>query len=90
GRVLAMTFRYQPLGTDGRGSRGRSVSLRHRLLQPREIEALLRRAGLDLVASWGGFDGRPLDLDDEQGEQHVYLARKKQLRRSGPTTRRVA
>ncbi len=86
GRVLAMTFRYQRLDTDGRRSRGKLVSLRHRLLQPREIEALLRRAGLDLVASWGGFDGRPLDLDDEHGEQHVYLARKKQRR----TTRRVA
>ncbi len=88
GRVLAMTFRYQPVGRgiDGQRSRGRLVSLRHRLLQPREIEALLQRSGLDLVASWGGFDGRPLDPDDEHGEQHVYLARKKQR----GTTRRVA
>jgi SAM-dependent methyltransferase len=91
GRVLAMTFRYQPLGggPDGKRPRARLVSLRHRLLQPREIEALLRRAGLELVASWGGFDGRPLDLDDESGEQHVYLARKKQPRARAGTTRRV-
>jgi SAM-dependent methyltransferase len=92
GRVLAMTFRYQPLGrgSDGRPRPARLVSLRHRLLQPREIEVLLRRAGLELIASWGGFDGRPLDLADESGEQHVYLARKKQ-RHAGPgTTRRVA
>jgi SAM-dependent methyltransferase len=92
GRVLAMTFRYQPLGrgTDGGRPRAKLASLRHRLLQPREIEALLRRCGLDLVASWGGFDGRPLDPDDEAGEQHVYLARKEHLRAGRRTTRRVA
>ena len=73
GAVLAMTFRYQPAA--GAGQRGRSVSLRHRLVQPREIEALLARAGLTLIASWGSFDGRPLDPDDENGEQHIYLAR---------------
>lgn len=88
GQVLAMTFRYQPIGRgpDGKRHRARLVSLRHRLFQPREIDALLRRSGLDLIASWGGFDGRPLDPDDETGEQHVYLARKKQ-RRLGSTGR---
>jgi len=92
GRVLAMTFRYQPVGRgrDGRRLRPRLVSLRHRLLQPSEIEALLRRSGLDLIASWGGFDGRPLDLRDEGGEQHVYLARKKHRETRSRTTRRVA
>ena len=73
GRVLAMTFRYQPAAAGGK--RARVVSLRHRLLQPREIEPLLARAGLTLIASWGSFDGRPLDPDDESGEQHIYLAR---------------
>ena len=73
GRVLAMTFRYQPVA--GGTKRARTVSLRHRLLQPREIEALLARAGLRLIASWGSFDGHPLDSDDEGGEQHIYLAR---------------
>ncbi len=73
GRVLAMTFRYQPV--TGGTKRARTVSLRHRLLQPREIEALLARAGLRLIASWGSFDGVPLDPDDERGEQHIYLAR---------------
>jgi SAM-dependent methyltransferase len=92
GRILAMTFRYQPVGrsSDGRLRPARLVSLRHRLLQPREIEALLRRSGLELIASWGGFDGRPLDLDDEGGEQHIFLARKKQRQTSRRTTRRVA
>jgi SAM-dependent methyltransferase len=73
GSVLAMTFRYQPVA--GTGKRARTVSLRHRLVQPREIEALLARAGLTLIASWGSFDGLPLDPDDESGEQHIYLAR---------------
>jgi hypothetical protein len=92
GRVLAMTFRYQPTGhgSDGRRRAAKLVSLRHRLLQPREIEALLRRCELELIASWGGFDGRPLDLEEENGEQHVYLARKKHNRMKRGTTRRVA
>ena len=38
----------------------------------------------------GGFDGRPLDLEEENGEQHVYLARKKHNRMKRGTTRRVA
>ena len=77
GKVLAMTFRYAPVAVPGDRTRrrARTVSLRHRLLQPREIEALLVRAGLELIASWGGFDGRPLDPHDERGEQHIYLAR---------------
>jgi SAM-dependent methyltransferase len=88
GSILAMTFRYQPVAESARSARprARSVSLRHRLVQPREIEALLARAGLALIASWGGFDGRPLDDADERGEQHVYLARNQQAK----TTRRVA
>ncbi len=98
GPVLAMTFRYQPVLVGGKPNRrrGRAVSLRHRLLQPREIEALLARAGLELIASWGSFDGRPLDLDDERGEQHIYLARiahaeaKRTKRKTNSrTTRRV-
>jgi SAM-dependent methyltransferase len=79
GRVLAMTFRYQTVAAESRGApRPRTVELRHRLLQAGEIEALLARAGLGLIASWGGFDGRPLEPDDESGEQHVYLARNPQ------------
>jgi SAM-dependent methyltransferase len=90
GPVLAMTFHYRPVPTGtGRAARGRTVELRHRLFQPREIEALLPRAGLALAASWGGFDGRPLDPDDESGEQHVYLARNAQRRPTTNTTRRV-
>jgi SAM-dependent methyltransferase len=87
GRVLAMTFRYQPVARATK--RARTVSLRHRLLQPREIEALLARAGLKLIASWGSFDGDPLDPDDERGEQHIYLARTDLTKTKKRTTRRV-
>ena len=78
GPILAMTFRYQPVdGRDRPRGRARNVSLRHRLAQPTEIQSLLRQAGLALIASWGGFDGRALDAADEQTEQHIYLARKR-------------
>lgn len=87
GRVLAMTFRYQTAAEGDRGrARTRTVELRHRLLQPREIEPLLARSGFDLIASWGGFDGRPLDPSDESGEQHVYLARNQQRTTKGRRT----
>jgi SAM-dependent methyltransferase len=90
--VLAMTFHYQPVDARGRPrGRSRSVRLEHRLLPPVEVERLLRRAGLALIASWGGFDGRPLardntdntddthDANDAGGgenEQHVHLAKR--------------
>ena len=77
GPILAMTFHYQPLDTRDRPQgRGRNLSLRHRLVQPAEIQSLLVRAGLALVATWGGFDGRPLVPGDGQTEQHVYLAQR--------------
>ncbi len=77
GPVLAMTFHYQPVDARDRPrGRARNVSLRHRLLQPTEIQSLLRQAGLALIASWGGFDGRPLTTSDDQTEQHIYLAAK--------------
>jgi SAM-dependent methyltransferase len=87
GPVLSMTFRYQPVAAGGKGAR--TVSLRHRLVQPREIEALLARAGLKLISSWGSFDGRPLDPEDGSGEQHIYLARLAHNDTNKRSTRRV-
>jgi SAM-dependent methyltransferase len=79
GPILAMTFHYQPVDARDRPrGRVRNVSLRHRLVQPTEIQSLLRRAGLPLIASWGGFDGRALARSDDQTEQHIYLAAKVQ------------
>ncbi|HXJ20770.1 MAG TPA: class I SAM-dependent methyltransferase [Polyangia bacterium] len=69
--VLAMRFRYAD--SSGRG-RARTLSLRHRLFSPTEIGQALPLAGLTLIATWGGFDGSPLDAS-APSEQHVYLAR---------------
>jgi SAM-dependent methyltransferase len=73
-RALHMRFHYQPVSDRG-GSlgRGRTVRLCHRQLAPDEVAALLRRAGLRILACWGGFRGEPLEPHDHT-EQHVYLA----------------
>jgi SAM-dependent methyltransferase len=77
GPILAMTFHYQVVDRIGRPrGRERHRSLRHRLLRPAEIQSLLGRAGLELIARWGGFDGRPLTAGDTETEQQVYLARR--------------
>jgi SAM-dependent methyltransferase len=77
GPILAMTFHYQRApGRGGPVGRGRRLYLRHRLLQPAEVQSRLEQAGLSLIATWGGFDGRPLDPADNETEQHVYLARR--------------
>jgi SAM-dependent methyltransferase len=76
-RTLAMTFHYQPVDARGRPrGRERRVLLEHRLLAPDEVARLLARAGLALIARWGGFDGRPLAPDNSDGEQHIYLAQR--------------
>jgi hypothetical protein len=73
GVVLAMDFHYRPVDGKTRNLRGeRMVRLRHRLLDPDDIRRSLAAAKLELIATWGGFDGRPLDGETEQ---HVYLAR---------------
>jgi SAM-dependent methyltransferase len=74
GAILAMTFHYQPVDARGRRRGGeRRVRLEHRLLAPSEVERLLARAGLELIAAWGGWSGEPISDDTEQ---HVYLARR--------------
>jgi hypothetical protein len=75
GVVLAMDFHYRPAGAEQpRRSRERVVRLRHRLLDADDIRRLLAHAGLEAIATWGGFDGAPLDGETEQ---HIYLARMK-------------
>jgi SAM-dependent methyltransferase len=74
GRILHMTLHYQPVDARGRRlGRERRVLLSHRQIAPREIEDLLTAAGLKLIASWGGFDGGPIQ---PATEQHIFLAQK--------------
>jgi SAM-dependent methyltransferase len=84
-RALHMRFAYQPLDGDGhRVGRRQTVKLCHRQLNPDEVERLLRRAGLRVLARWGGFADEPLqwppppsvaaDGAIHHTEQHVYLA----------------
>jgi SAM-dependent methyltransferase len=81
GRILYMILYYEPVDARGRTlGRERRVLLSHRLLEAGEIEDLLAAAGLKLIATWGGFDGSPLEPPTEQ---HVFLARK--AHRGGPS-----
>ena len=91
-RVLDMAFHYQPVDARGRPSGPEHhVRLAHRLLNPEEIARLLARAGLALAASWGGFDGRPLAVNntdftgDDASEQQIYLAKRTMPRRTRET-----
>jgi len=71
-RLLLMRMHYLPV--DGRGRPAgpeRTLRLCHRQLAPDEVRALLARAGLSLIASWGDFAGGALREDTEQ---NVYLA----------------
>ena len=75
GRLLVSTFHYRPVGRrqHADAAADHRVDLIHRLLEPAEVERLLAGTGLDLIASWGGFDGRPLVPPTEQ---HIYLCRR--------------
>ena len=73
-RILVSTFHYRPVGPGQRNQAAtRRVELAHRLLEPGEIRRLAAGSGLALIASWGGFDGRPLAPPTEQ---HVFLFRR--------------
>lgn len=80
-QALHMRLGYQPVDAAGRPTgRRRTIRLCHRQLSPDDIARLLRRAGLHVLARWGGFGGQPLawppNAADDGGytEQHVYLA----------------
>jgi SAM-dependent methyltransferase len=74
GQLLTTTFHYRPVGRRQRGAAGeRRVDLVHRLLEPGDLDPLLAGTGLRLIASWGGFDGRPLAAPTEQ---HIFLLRR--------------
>jgi SAM-dependent methyltransferase len=76
-KALHMRMYYQPVDPRGRPiGEERVMRLCHRQLTPLEVKELLARAGFDIIASFGGFDGRPLDgRPDGDDDQHIYVAR---------------
>ena len=78
-KTLHVRLYYQPL--DGRGQptgRERVHRLCHRQLDPDEVTSLLDASGLEIIARFGGFDGRPFTESsptNERVEQHIYVAR---------------
>lgn len=75
GRLLTTTFHYRAVGPGQRRPRAphRRVELAHRLLGPDEVARVVAGSGLTVIATWGGFDWRPLDTETEQ---HVFLLRR--------------
>jgi len=73
-RALHIRLYYAPIDPAGHAAGPeRVVRVCHRQLAPDEVASLLARAGLDLVAQYGGFDGRPLD---GECDEHIYVARR--------------
>jgi SAM-dependent methyltransferase len=70
-RALHMFLHYRELSAP----RGRIVRLCHRQLPPDDVAALLAKAGLKVIARWGGWRNEPLE-HPEDSEQHVYLVRR--------------
>ena len=85
-RALHMRMYYQPIDERGRNTGAeRTMRLCHRQLAPVEVAALLAAAGLELVTTFGGFDGRPQgDGDDE----HIYVARRPRARKPPSPSRK--
>jgi SAM-dependent methyltransferase len=74
-RVLHMRLCYQPLDEHGRlAGPERVVRLCHRQLEPSLVKGLLVRTGFRLLASFGGFDGRPVDQEPGLADEHIYVA----------------
>jgi SAM-dependent methyltransferase len=73
GRLLTSVFHYRAVGPRQRRTPVRRVELAHRLLAPADVTRLLARSGMKVIATWGGFDWRPLDAETEQ---HIYLCRR--------------
>lgn len=76
-RALHIRLYYQPIDLRGRPTGPELVRrLCHRQLHPAEVTALCRRAGLDVIARFGGFDGRPLAPANGDDDENIYVARR--------------
>jgi SAM-dependent methyltransferase len=83
----------QPVDAAGNPvGRERVRRLCHRQIAPAQVEALLARAGLELVTRFGGFDGRPMawgengppDATAEGDDEHIFVARRPRGPASAP------
>jgi SAM-dependent methyltransferase len=73
-RAIHIRLYYQPVDQHGHPTGPEEVRrLCHRQLDPVEVRALLGRVGLNVIASFGAFDGRPLSGPNEDDE-HIYVA----------------
>ena len=76
-RALHIRLYYQPVDDHGRATGPERVQrLCHRQLTPEEVHILCRRAGLEIVARFGGFDGRPLVPGETDDDENIYVARR--------------
>jgi SAM-dependent methyltransferase len=73
-QIVDLTYLYERIGAAGAVVERSFERLRVRYFTRWEFEHLLARAGYEVEALYGGWDGRPLDT---QGEDMVWIARKK-------------
>ena len=82
-KTLHVRIFYQPVDARGQPTGPERVRrLCHRQLDPAEVARLLGACGMEVIASFGGFDGRPLPQDGPDAgaaspdvDQNIYVAR---------------
>lgn len=73
-QIVDLTYVYERVGDGGSVVERSFERLRVRYFTRWEFEHLLVRAGYEVEALYGGWDGRPLDAE---GEDMIWIARKK-------------
>jgi hypothetical protein len=64
-QVLGLTMRYETYGSDGSLIETEIEELEMRYFYRFEAEHLLARAGLEIVAAWGGYDRQSISSDSK-------------------------
>ncbi|MEO8212107.1 MAG: class I SAM-dependent methyltransferase [Myxococcales bacterium] len=89
-RALHMQLHYQSLDETGDAvGPTRTVRLCHRQLPPRDVNSLLRRSGLEIVARWGGFDGEVLPARVQEAPKQEQGEEDREAAASAPTEQHV-
>jgi hypothetical protein len=73
-QIVDLTYLYERVGDGGSVLERSFERLRVRYFTRWEFEHLLARAGYEVEALYGGWDGRPLDAE---GEDMIWIAKKK-------------